>query len=559
MHTRLDVYINMRYICYWYMKPRPRRPLSSSLLIAAILAVTLPAQPKKPAPLPRPQILTAQYNNARTNANLAETILTPRNVNAKQFGKLFVLPVDGDVTAQPLYVPNLPIPGQGIHDVLFVITAHDSIYAFDAANKPPQPLWHTALTNEQAGIHPVPSSAVQCSFLGPEVGITSTPVIDPATRTMYFVARTARRSPNGEDLYYQHLHAVDITTGDEKPGSPVLLRASAPGSSFFGLLHGEVTFNAVLENQRAALLLSQGTVFIAWGSSCDEGNYFGWVMGYDARTLRQSAAWNTAPDSGESAIWQSGAGLAADPEGNIYAATGNGKFTASSSNGHDFGDSLVKLFLRNNTLSVRDYFTPSNEAAMNRGDNDLGSTGPVLLPDQPGPHPHMALAAGKDGKVYLIDRDHMGKYQPGSDPHAVQAFQLNGGAYGAPAYWNGHVYYCASGDFLKDFALNAGKFSAVPVHASGIRFKNPGAFPAISANGNTDGIVWLVVTKEYWQHDIDADLQAWDAADVSHLLYETGTGAPGPGVALRFTIPTIANGRVYIASRGAVHVYGLMN
>jgi hypothetical protein len=525
--------------------------VSSTPLLLISLAARAFAQPVVP---------TAQYDNSRTGANLNETILTPRNVNAAQFGRVFMLPVDGDVYAQPLYIPKLPMPGKGVHNVVFVATEHNSVYAFDAAGQPETPLWQVSFSNPGAGVNTVPAQAAQCPFIAPEIGITSTPVIDAASGTMYVLARTVERNRNGEALYYQRLHALDIATGRERPASPVVIRASVRGSSLFGLISRETAFHALLENPRAAMLLSNGNVYMAWGSSCDVGPYHGWVLSYDARTLKQTGVLNTSPDSNESGIWQSGAGIAADSQGNVYTVTGNGTFDASGSGGRDFGDSAIKLGFENGALAVRDYFTPFNEGSLNRRDDDLGSSGPVLLPDQPGPHPHVLVAGGKDGVIYVIDRDRMGKYQSGSDSHAVQTLPSGGaGLFGAPAYWNGHLYYGADNDVLKDFAVERGQLQRAPVHRGAFTFKS-GAIPSISANGARDGILWAVVTKSYNARDTFGILQAYDAADVSRMLYssEENLRRDGPGLVLRFTMPMVAGGRVYIGMKRGVYVYGLL-
>jgi hypothetical protein len=308
------------------------------------------------------------------------------------------------------------------------------------------------------------------------------------------------------------------------------------------------------------MLLVNGTIYIAWGSACDVGPYYGWVLGYDARTLRQTAVFNASPDAGESGIWQGDAGIAADPQGNVYAVTGNGKFTAASG-GRDYGDSVLKLGFQKSGFSVLDYFTPFDESRLNRADDDLGSSGPVLLPDQPGPHPHLIAVAGKEGLIYLVDRDRMGRYQSGSNSHAVQTLKAAGtGAFGAPAFWNGHLYYFGSNDVLKDFTLENGRLSPQPVHQGGTRFKDPGAIPSISANGSKDGIVWLILTRGWRDrpHEHEAILEAYDAADIGGLLYTSAKlTRDGAGESLRFTIPTIAAGRVYVPVRSAVAVYGL--
>jgi hypothetical protein len=501
----------------------------------------------------QPPVLTAQYDNTRTGANLSETVLTPRNVNPEGFGQLFTLAVDGDVVAQPLYMPRLEIPGKGIHDVLFVATEHASVYAFDAAGPAGVPLWQQSLL--APGAEPVPVAELHCSFISNEIGLTGTPVIDAASKTMYVVSRTRERG-----LFYQRLHAIDITTGAERPGSPVLIRASVTASRLFGLGKSEVAFHSLFQNSRAAMLLSGGNVYIAWGSSCDIKPYYGWVMAYDARTLKQTGVFNTSPDAGESGIWQANAGIAADSAGNVYAVTGNGKFTAASG-GRDYGDSVLKLGLDNGVLGVRDYFTPFNEARLNSDDADLGSTGPLLLPDQPGPHPHELVVAGKAGTLYLIDRDRMGGFHAGSDSHAVQTLSgIGQGVFGAPAYWNGHLYYFGTFDVLKDFAVENGRLSTAPAHQGTFHFNDPGAVPVVSANGTRDGVVWLVLSRGWRQSEAVGVLQAYDASDISRMIYSSSTkiDRDGPGGVVRFTRATVVGGRVYIGMRGAVYVYGLL-
>ena len=500
-------------------------------------------------------VATAQYDNQRTGANLAETILTPRNVNPARFGKLFVAPLDGDVFAQPLYVPNLEIPGKGVHNVVFVATEHDSVYALDAAGEPKEPLWRASFINPAAGVNPVAERDVHCGFISSEVGVTSTPVIDTASRTIYVLARTAESGADRTVRMFQRLHALDLTTGAERPGSPVLIRASVTGASWFGLFSKEIAFHAALENPRAALLLSGGNVYLAWGSACDVGPYYGWVQSYDARTLKQTGVFNASPDAGESGIWQSDTGIAADGDGAVYAVTGNGKFNASTG-GRDYGDSVLKLGFHNGTLGVRDYFTPFNEALLNVADIDLGSSGPVLLPDQAGPHPHVLVTAGKAGLVYVIDRDRMGGFQRFSNSHAIQTLQVGTGAFGAPAYWNGHLYYANRKDPLKDFRVENGKLVPTPLHQGGEPFEHPGAIPCVSANGNRDGIVWLVVSRGPNRQRVDSDaiLHAYDALDVRNELF---SAVLGPSV--RFAMPTVAGGRVYIGARRALYVYGLLS
>ena len=503
------------------------------------------------------QLLTAQYDNARTGANLNETILTPANVNAAQFGKLFTIKVDGDVYAQPLYLPGVDIPGKGKHNVLFVATENDSVYAFDADN-PSAPLWHVNLANSAGGVTPLSERDTSCFFIVPQVGITSTPVIDPKTGTLYVLARTKEhKGLLSADVFRQRLHALAITTGAEKFGGPVEIKASVKGTGS-GQAGGQVAFDPQRENPRAALLLVNGSVYLSWGSSCDVGPYHGWLMAYDANTLAQKAVFNTSPDATDSAIWQGDAGPAADKDGNVFVVTGNGEFDAAT-NGRDFGDTVLKLSSRGQNFTLLDYFTPSNQAQLNDRDNDLGSSGPVLLPDQAGAHPHVLVAAGKEGKIYVIDRDRMGKFQPNDDSHAVQTIAASHGAFGAMAYWNQNVFFIGSETRVEDFAVD---HAQLKLKASGpTRFLDSGATPVISANGSKDAIVWAASSKN-WNEPPGrpAILYAYDAADVTRELFTTEQNSQRdrPGVALRFAMPAVINGKVFLGCKGQVDVYGLL-
>jgi hypothetical protein len=474
------------------------------------------------------QLLTSQNDNARTNANLKETILKPSNVNAKQFGKIFSLPVDGDIYAQPLHLPGIEIPGKGRHNVLYVATEHDSVYAYDADTSSHEPLWKTRFINPDAGIGTVPARDVACPFIRPEIGITPTPVIDLQTGTLYVLARTKEsQGALRSSRHVQRLHALAITTGQEKFGGPVEIQT--PG------------FDPLRELPRAGLLLSNGQVILTWGSSCDVGPYHGWVMAYDAHTLKQTAVFNTSPSSNESGIWQSDNAPAADEQGNIYVATGNGHFDA----GRNYGDTILKLGLDSHGFTVRDSFTPDDQEQLNSRDLDIGSGGPMLTPSG------LVMAGGKNGVLYVLDRQHM---------KPVQMFQFRGGIYAAPAWWNGHVYVLASDDRLSDFALTEKGLSEKPVASGRERFGNPGATPAISANGSRDGIVWLIQTKAWNGVDRPAVLRAYDAANVDRELYnsEQNSARDRVGLTLRFTIPTVMNGRVYVEAKGEVDVYGLL-
>ena len=504
-------------------------------------------------PVSAAQMTTSQVDNARTGANLNETTLTPENVNSRQFGKLFILKVDGDVYAQPLFVSGVEIPGKGRHDVLFVATEHDSVYAFDAYGTSAAPLWQVSLLAPEEA--PVPEEDTRCFFIAPEVGITSTPVIDTRTGTLYVLARTKKSHLVSANEYHQKLHALAITNGAEKFGGPVEIHATARGTGD-GSSGGMIAFDALRENPRAALLLANGVVYLSWASSCDVGPYHGWVMAYDAQSLKQKATFNVSPDADDGGIWASDTGIAADKEGNVYAATGNGRFDLSRG-GRDYGDTLLKLDGR--SLGVADYFTPCNADALNAEDNDLGSGGPILLPDQPGPHPHLAIIGGKAPFLYVVDRDRMGHFHAGSDAHAVQSFALSGGIFGSAAYWNHHVYVLADGDNLRDYEVSNSTLKYQ--RASPFSLRDHAATPAVSANGARDGIVWVVSSKSWNGRPRTAVLHAADASDIGRELWnsEQNSARDRAGLGLRFNIPTIVNGHVYIGARREVDVYGLLH
>jgi len=512
-------------------------------------------------PFASSQITTAQYDNQRTGATLHESILTPKNVNPASFGKLFRISVDGDVYAQPLFLPKLQIPGKGEHDVLFIATEHDSVYAFDGAGNPSSPLWQVSFISESRRVSPVSAESLQCPFISPEVGITSTPVIDTRTGTLYVLARTAEIDSSGTRRFWQRLHALDVLDGHEKFGGPVVIRGSVsiPNGALFGLRDGTVQFGALRENPRAALTLAGDKVYLTWASSCDVGPYHGWIMAYDAHSLKQVGILNTSPANGYSGIWQSDTGPAVDVAGNLFVSTGNGNFDVNAG-GHDYGDSLLKIATTPTGLRVADYFTPSEQAELNSTDGDLGSGGPLLVPEQPDSHAHLVIVGGKGGVIYVVNRDRMGKFVPGRDPHAVQTIKVGGSIMGAPAYWNGHVFYFASADVLKDFAVQGGSLLSQPVAAGQNEIVDPGATPSISANGTRDAIVWVLETKGWNSNDRPAILYAYEAVNVSNQLYssEEYPVRDRAGVARRFVVPVVANGRAYVATSGGVDVYGLL-
>ena len=501
-------------------------------------------------------VTTSQYDNARSGANRLETILTPRNVNVRHFGKRFTLKVDGDIYAQPLFLAGLEIPGKGRHDVLFIATEHDSVYAFDAYGHPALPLWRVNFLSK--GVTTVPEDDVECPFITPEVGITSTPVIDADTGTLYVLARTKETTPMPSGRYRQRLHALSVTTGLEKFGGPVDIKAMIDGRGT-GSQSGKVQFDSLRENPRASLLLTNGSVYLTWGSSCDVGPYHGWVMAYDAHTLKRKAVFNASPDGDDAGFWAGDTGPAADEKGHLFLAAGNGRFDAASG-GRDYGDSLLKLDGQN--LKLDDYFAPFNVDKLDADDKDLGSGGPVLLPVQPGPRPHLVVIAGKGGTIYLIDRGHMGHYQRGSDSQAVQTIPSpGGGVCGSMGYWNHNLYVLSdsSKDALRQFTVQNGRLALKA--ASGSGFPAICATPTVSANGLRDGVLWVLHSRAWNADDTNAVLFAFDALDTSRLLYasEQNPSRDRAGLALRFNIPTVANGQVYVGARHEVDVYGLLS
>jgi hypothetical protein len=500
------------------------------------------------------QVTTSQYDNSRTGATLHETILTPQNVNTKQFGKLGAFKVDGAVYAQPLYLPSVDVPGKGKHDVLYVATEHDSVYAFDANRPGDPPLWRVNLIDKARHEGVVNENQVACPFISPEVGITSTPVIDLKTGTLYVLARTMIRHTVGNDEYLQRLHALAITSGVEKFAGPKLIAASVPGAGA-GSVKGQVAFDPLRENPRAALTLANRVIYLAWASSCDVDPYHGWVMAYDSQTLAQRAVLNVTPDGSQAGIWLADTGPAVDADGNLYLPTGNGTFSAGNG-GRDYGDSVLKL--DGSTLAVRDYFTPHDQARINDADNDVGSSGPTLLPDQPGPHHHLLLQPTKDSTIYVIDRDQMGKFHRDSDA-LVQLIQMPGPGLGAMAYWNGHVFFATNNDNLRDYAVKNGQL--VQNASSDMKFNDPGATPSVSADGKKNAIVWAIATKSWNGPDNKpAVLYAFDATRLGQPIYtsEQSSARDRAALATRFVFPIVVNGHVYFATRGEVDVYGLL-
>ena len=495
------------------------------------------------------QVVTQHNDNARTGQNLQETILTRSNVNVSTFGKLWSYAVDGDVYAQPLYVPNVAIPGKGIHNVIYVATEHDSVYALDADSVGENPLWQTSFIDPLHEVTTESDNDVNCDAIAPEIGITSTPVIDTSTNTIYVLAATKEYGS-----LFHRLHALDITTGAEKFGGPVAIQATYPGTGD-GSSGGILTFNPVMHLNRAGLLMSNGNIYLTWASYCDNSPFHGWVMAYDKTILQQNGVWVTTPNGGDGGIWMSGAGIAADPSGNLFLATGNGTFETSG-NPVDFGDSILKMTLNGNSFNVIDYFTPYDQQYLDVNDLDLGSGGVLLLPDQSGPHIHELVQAGKTGSIYVVDRDNMGHFNSTDNSQIVQNITGQiGGLYSAPAYWNNNVFFGGAQDRVKAFSLNNGLLSATPTSSSPTTFGWPGQTPTISANGTSNAILWAL-----GKTPTTAVLHAYDATNLAHELYNSAQdqSRDNPGSAVKFAVPTVANGKVYVGTVQQVSAYGIL-
>lgn len=506
--------------------------------------------------------LTHHNDVQRTGANLDEFVLTPSRVASSTFGKAFTYPTDGVSHASPLYVPDVSITGTGPRNVVFVATEHDSVYAFDADGRQSTPLWKRSFIDPAAGVTPVPAlDTGECCDIQPEIGITGTPVIDQAAGTLYVVAKTKEVSGSSSS-YVQRLHALNLSDGSERPGSPVVITASVPGSGN-GSVGGTLPFDPLRENQRTGLLLRNGVVYIGFGSHGDHQPYHGWILGYDASTLNQTLAFCLTPNGEGAGVWQSGGAIASDSSGDLYFVSGDGSFDADTG-GHDFGDTVMRLRA---TGAVADWFTPHDQQALDSANIDLGAGGVLLLPDQAGSHQHELVTAGKNGTIYLLDRDNMGHFNPSNDSQIVQSLPNvfpNGtpepGNFSAPVYWNGFVYFSPVADSIQAFALNSGLLSTTATMRSATSYAFPGGSLAISANGGAGGILWAVQRTAATTNGI---LRAYDARNLGAQLNELwNSGQSGTRDALdvtaKYAIPLVANGRVYVSTVSTLTVYGLL-
>lgn len=528
--------------------------------------------------------VTTYHNDlARDGANTHEFALTTANVNTATFGKLFSCAVDGAIYAQPLWMPQVPVNGAK-HNLVVVATQHDSVYAFDADASPCATLWHFSLLDSAhgggtgaAGETSVPSSppngVIGNGFgdITPEVGITGTPVIDTATNTIYVVSKSV--IPSSSPLtFFQRLHALDLVTGGEKFGGPLSISATVPGTGD-GSSGGMVLFDAANEHQRSGLALSGGFVYIAWASHEDHSPYHGWVIAYTTDLSQQAAVFNTSPNGGLAGIWMSGAAPAFDSSGNIYFSTGNGTFDTSATvppqaPNNDFGDSVLRMGPpAAGTLQLADFFTPFNQSSLNAGDVDVAAGGVVLLPNLSSGK-QILVQVGKDGTIHVLDRSNLGQFCstcPARDAQIVQEIQGQvNGMWGTPAYWNKNLYIGgaqdggSSGDNLKAFSFNAANaqpLSSTPTSMSSLVYNFSGPTPSVSSNGTTNGIVWALDNSQYGPPTPNgsgpAVLHAYDATNLANELWNSLQGAGNTaGNAVKFTLPTIANGRVYIGTRG---------
>ena len=497
-------------------------------------------------------VLTQHYDVGRTGQNTSEIALSSSNVNSTQFGKLFSYALDGMTFAQPLYLANVNVPGVGNRNLVFVATMHDSIYAFDADNRQATYYWKTSFITPPSVV-PIPRPTSDST--GFEQGVLSTPVIDPATNTLYALAGT---SENGTIFY--RLHALDVTTGKEKMGGPVAVQATVPGTGEESDGKGNLPFVPVQHLQRTGLLLANGNVYFGFASYADQQPYHGWLFAYSASNVQTRVGVFCSTPNGEGGgIWQSGGGIAADAFGNIYTTSGNGTNTAYTNTGIDFGSSAVKL--STNLSSVYDWFMPYNQQTLDLTDLDFGSTPPVMLPyPQPGPNPYLVVALTKASNLYVMNKDNMGKYHAGSNSQIVQEMdKVSGMVRSSPAFWNGYFFVGGEYDHLRSFKMGSnGQFSspAVGTGVSTITLGFEGASPVITANGTSNGIAW---TQEYNQWNPSV-VRAFNANNLSQELWDSTMNATRDALdsGVVFQVPIVANGKVFVGTKGNLTVYGLL-
>ena len=499
-------------------------------------------------------VYTYHNNLARTGANTQEYALQASTVNTASFGKLAACAVDGAIYGQPLWVANLTLNGAK-HNVVFAATAHDGLFAFDADASPCATLWSVSLIDAahggSSGETSVPGNLVGTGLgdIQPEIGVTDTPVIDPAGGILYVVSKSVNAT---QTIYYQRLHAVDLATGNEKIGSPATIAGTYPGTGDGGTT---VTFNAQRQNQRAGLALVNGVVYIAWGSHEDGAPYYGWMMSYQytGTALTQQAVFNVTPNTQGGGIWMGGGAPAVDSNSNLYILTGNGTFDAvgGSAPHNDYGDSLLRL---NTALQVSQYFTPSDQLADAQNDIDFGSGGAALLADLPAGNTvtHALICGGKDSVLFVLNRDLLGGL---GDAAAVQTINTGHSIYATGAFWNNNFYLGGVGGPLTAYRLNTTNAHFTQVSASANNYGFPGATPSVSSAAAQNGVVWALDNGSYCTPQSPrcgaAVLHAYDANNAATELWNSAlTAADVAGNAIKFTVPTVANGRVYVGTRG---------
>jgi len=493
-------------------------------------------------------MFTWRNDNLRSGENRQELALAPDTVSATTFGKLFSCPVDGDVYAQPLLVANLFIPGGASRNVVFVATEKDSVYAFDADANPCVQLWRTTLVPAGEEAVPTPNLEITSSEIVPFIGITGTPVIDAVSSTLYVVAKTRTLALN--PVYRQRIFALELATGLPKI-EPSGMQISTPASVTPG-------FSALLTHQRAALLLDNGTVYVAFASHEELGDYHGWLLGYDSATLQQVFVFNASPGGVGGAIGQTGGAPSADGNHNLYAATGHGPFDIDRG-GANYGNSLLRLS-HSGGAAVADYFAPCDQQALSAAGTDFGASAPLLF-DQPGAaQPRLAIVGSENGSLYALNRDNLGGYPATCQdlPPRVQRIPVGDGPIlGTPLFWNDAIYVAAGNGRLKAFAITGGVLASVPRASQSPDTLGPqGATPVVSSKDASNAIIWLLDTSGALATPrTPAILRAYDAGDLSRKLYDSGnTASP----AVRFAVPTVANGKAYVGGQNQLDVYGLL-
>jgi hypothetical protein len=547
--------------------------MKSSIRALAVLLLFFLLGPSITSTWAQINITSERYDNSRTGANLNETVLTTADVNSTQFGKLYSYVVDGSVQAQPLYVSNLTIPSRGSRNVLFVVTMNDVVYAFDADSNATNGgiLWKVDFRNTGAGITPIPIAEIGVVVPGNivgNVGIESTPVIDLSSNTMYLVARTKEVS-GGITNYVARLHALDITTGAEKLGGPVVIQGSVPGNGQ-GSSGGTLTFDPMIQNQRSSLALANGLVVFSWASHGDHWDWHGWVFAYNALTLQQSSIFCSTPNGRNGGVWMAGRAPVVDSSGNLYYASGNGDWDGVS----NFGDTVMKISTAGGTLSLLDYFTPDDYATLQANDQDLGSSGPLLIPGT-----NLLVQGGKESILYVMNTAQLGHEKSGNG-QIVQNFPTNGGEiHAGPVFWNRTtdsgptLYVWPNNTRLLALRFTSTSFHTTPISQSSIAAPagSSGGVLTVSANGSTSGsgIVWasMPITDNGDNGVHPGVLRAFDANNLSTELWDSQINAARDAMGNwpKYSPPTVANGRVYMAafptdgvSNGAISAYGLL-